>query len=74
MSPFTTWDDVPLVCSKQQAAAVLNISVRSIESRLADGTMAPAPMPRTKGGKEAWKWSKSVLKTYVEGGYARRGR
>lgn len=74
MSPFTTWDDVPLVCTKAQAAAVLNISARTIESRIADGTMTPAPMPRIRGGKEAYKWSKAILRAYVEGGYARRGR
>ena len=67
-APFTSWDDVPLVCAIEITARVLNRSVTSIRRALHHGTMTPAPMPRV--GKTApYQWSKEVLREHVDGGY-----
>lgn len=65
---FTDFADVPLVCSIDDAARVLNISVRTIRRRLSRGEYVPGVMPRH--GREPWQFSKPVLRHFVEGGYA----
>lgn len=64
---ITEWSQVPLVCSLETTARVLNTSPASIYRALKLGTMIPQPMPRVAGGK--WQWSKKVLQSYIDGGY-----
>lgn len=65
---LTDWNQVPLVCSIEITAQVLNLSRTSIKRALKLGTMRPQPMPRLAGGK--WQWSKAALQKYVDGGYS----
>lgn len=68
---ITTWDDVPLVCSIEQAARVLDRSVRDIHRDLADGCMVPPPMPVIGRARKHQRrqWSKSALMAFLDGGY-----
>lgn len=69
--PFTSWDQVPLVCDIDTAARVLRRSVTAIERDLAAGCMVPQPMPSVgpKRIKQRRQWSKAALMAHLDGGY-----
>ncbi len=67
-APFTDFASVPLVCSVQDAARVLNIGASTLYRRLEAGKFVPGLMPRNR--QEPWQFSKKKLQDYVEGGYA----
>lgn len=69
MSPFTSFDQVPIVCGIADAARVLNTSTRSLYRKLEAGKFVPGVMPRD-GKTSPWQFSKKKLQDYVEGGYA----
>lgn len=71
MNVFTSWDDVPLVLGIEDAARVLNTSVRTIRRRLRTGQFVPGVMPRLGGQTAPHRFSKQLLQQYVEGGYAK---
>lgn len=68
---FTDWASVPLVCGMRDTCKVLNLSRETIQQRLKDGTMQPAPMPRLGRNHQ---WSKKTLQQYVDGGYRQYNR
>ena len=68
MNPFTSFDDVPIVCSVEDAARVLNVSASYLYRRLTAGQFVPGLMPRD--GQAPYQFSKKKLQDYVEGGYA----
>jgi hypothetical protein len=71
-SPFTDWDSVPIVCGVKDAARVLNRSTSWLYRKLESGAHVPGLMPRENG--EEYTFSKSALKTWVEGGYRNADR
>ena len=73
MTPFTTWDEVPLTCRIADAVRVLRRSRRSIERDLRRGSMRPAPIER-QYPREPWTWSKQSLMDHVNGVAAQPGR
>jgi len=66
---FTSWEQMPLVGTIEDAARALNTSVRTIRRRLARGEHVPGVMPRR--GQEPWQFSKQALQRYLDGGYVR---
>lgn len=72
--PFTDFADVPVVCTVQDAARVLNRSTSWLYRKLEAGDYVPGVMPRDD--HEEWRFSKKALQNYIEGGYlnARRSR
>lgn len=67
MDAFTDWDQVPLVCDIKDAARVFNVSVCTLRRRLETNAQVPGVLPRS--GQEAWRFSKPVMRNYVDGGY-----
>lgn len=72
MSPFTNWDEVPLVCGVEDAAKVLNLGASTLYRQLERNEYVPGLMPRA--GREPWRFSKAKLRDYIDGGYQRRTR
>lgn len=58
---YTTWDDVPLSLSVDQAAAVLGVHPNTIRNVIKAGELAAR-----KVGRE-WRIAKADLQRYLEG-------
>jgi hypothetical protein len=71
--PFHDWDSVPIVCGVKDAARVLNRSTSWLYRKLERGEHVPGLMPRD-GSDCEYQFSKSALKTWVEGGYRNADR
>ncbi|HYC00439.1 MAG TPA: hypothetical protein VEC57_14980 [Candidatus Limnocylindrales bacterium] len=69
-TPFTSWDDVPLICHIDDVARVLQRSVTTIYREVRAGTMVPPPLPRS-GRTTPLEWRKVDLQNWYEGGYAK---
>lgn len=69
-TPFTSWDQVPLICRLVDIARVMNRSTRTLEKWLAhEPWRLPAPEPRL-GKTEPLTWRKSAVQRFVEQGGA----
>lgn len=60
MSPYTSWDDVPLILRIEDLARVLNVSTSTIRRELSRGTFRPLPLPR-RGQTSPIVWAKEAV-------------
>lgn len=58
---YTSWEDVPLSCSVNEAAAALGLHANTIRNLITGGEL-----PAKKMGRE-WRIAKSDLRHYLEG-------
>jgi hypothetical protein len=60
MTPYTSWDQVPLVLRIADLARVLNVSTSTIRRELSRGTFRPLPLPR-RGQTSPIVWAKEAV-------------